>query len=342
VAALANTTSYELTSTVQELDELRDTSGRPRLERLAVELLAKDARKAARAQDLEATLTARPIQGALDTEMGDEERSALRPMMILKVTLICWFAILRSGMFGLGAGGCAVAFQSLAKKVYKAELPDGTSRPPAWGDWHFYAYWVINGLLPTIVSFAESILIYFDLLKVSLAVAATSGIKLYPLDPVRVFVCNSIVAEVFELGHPSEPRFGINPLRGSNEYILKLYEMLYSLRGGALKFIIKVCPLLRARTQPSLIAPHFRSFCLRRWRRVPRYAAPPRALATGSRSASAGTWTPRRRPCSCTPFASWRWGGRASFPSSTCCSACTRRLRTTWHSAQTSRRRLAW
>lgn len=253
MAALANTTSYELTSTVQELDELRDTSGRPRLERLAVELLAKDARRAARAQDLEATLTARPIQGALDTEMGDEERSALRPMMILKVTLICWFAILRSGMFGLGAGGCAVAFQSLAKKVYKAELPDGTSRPPAWGDWHFYAYWVINGLLPTIVSFAESILIYFDLLKVSLAVAATSGIKLYPLDPVRVFVCNSIVAEVFELGHPSEPRFGINPLRGSNEYILKLYEMLYSLRGGALKFIIKVCPpCARVPNPPSL------------------------------------------------------------------------------------------
>jgi hypothetical protein len=56
---------------------------------------------------------------------------------------------------------------------------------------------------------------------------------------VRCFVCNSIVSEVFELGYSSEPAFGINPLRGSNKYILKLYEMLYALRGGALKFILK-------------------------------------------------------------------------------------------------------
>jgi hypothetical protein len=222
-----------------ELDELRDISHRPRLERIAVALLAEDAKRAAAAYDMEAARNARPILGVLDTEMSDTDRSALRPMMILKLTLMCWFAIFRSGVFGTAAGFGAVACQAWAKKVWVAETPDGTANPPAWSDWHYYVYWVINGLLPTLISFAESIVIYYDLLKVAIAMVVVSGVKLYPLDPLRVFTCNSIVAEVFELGHSTDPKFGINPLRGSNQYILMLYDKLAALKGGALKFILK-------------------------------------------------------------------------------------------------------
>ena len=241
---LANTSSYELTSTVEELDTLRDVSKRPKLEKIAVEILETSSKTAAMSSDIEATLTAHRFEGALDTKKSGEEGAAFRLATILRVTLGCWFSIFRCGALGLGAGGFALLMQNWADGSYPLcpGLVGGTGcsneNDPSRGV--FYIHYIIAVLLPTIVSFIESVAIYYDLLRTSLAVARFADVKLYPMTPVRTFVCNSIVAEVFELGHPSVPRFGIDPLRGSNKYILKLYGALYNLRGGMLKFVLKM------------------------------------------------------------------------------------------------------
>lgn len=75
VAVLAATTSYELTSTVRELDQLRDLSGRPKLERRAIALLEADAKVLAAAADMEAQRTALRVEGALDSVAPDAEKS---------------------------------------------------------------------------------------------------------------------------------------------------------------------------------------------------------------------------------------------------------------------------
>jgi hypothetical protein len=86
----------------------------------------------------------------------------------------------------------------------------------------------------------DALIIYYDLLKTSLNIAEIAGLRLYPLDPVRLFVSNSIMAEALELGHPAYVRYGIDPMRGSSRLVLYLCGLLYSARGGLSKFILKV------------------------------------------------------------------------------------------------------
>ena len=108
-----------------------------------------------------------------------------------------------------------------------------------WALWVHYALQFGPGV---IFSFIEALVISYDFLATAIALTKVVGISLWrePMDALRVFVSNSITAEALELGHPNNIRYGINPLKGSNKFMLWLCGVLYSLRSGISKFIVKI------------------------------------------------------------------------------------------------------
>ena len=237
VETLASVTSYELTSSIEELDQLRDLDSRPVLERTAAGLLEQKGRLVAEFLDEKEVEEKQKQDGILDAR-DVASPGAFTPAVSLRIFLCCWFCVFRCTAYGLGSGGFNVLFEQASNKYF----PISEDSPPA-GAFDNYVIWVhyIVQYVPSIlVSFIEALIIYYDLLKTSLNIAEIAGLRLYPLDPVRLFVSNSIMAEALELGHPAYVRYGIDPMRGSSRLVLYLCGLLYSARGGLSKFILKV------------------------------------------------------------------------------------------------------
>jgi hypothetical protein len=236
VEALAFIGSYELTSTVEELDQLRDIESRAWLERTAASVLASHGVSAADNLDMISTYETRREEGILDSIKSTSD-TAFPTIIVLRVLLCCWFSIFRCLSYGAGSAGIAVLFQQAADKFPANE--DGPSAKEVAG----VNFWAHNLIMygPTIaVSTIEAFAIYYDVLRTSIALTQIAGLKLWPQDPSRMFVANSVVAEALELGHPTYVRFGINPLVGASELVLKICTILYKARGGLSKFLIKV------------------------------------------------------------------------------------------------------
>lgn len=236
VKTLASVTSYELTSSVEELDSIRDVAGRPVLERTAAALLERKGKRVAETLELKEREQQRRADGILDNRVALGV-GALSPMAVLRVTLCCWWCILRCTSYGIGSGGFSVLFEQASNKYFPITENEPTG---AFAHYVVWVHYIIAYLPSIIVSFIEAMVIYYDLLRTALAVAEIAGLKLWPLDPVRLFVTNSIVAEALELGHPTYVRYGIDPMRGSSRLVLYLCGLLYSARGGLSKFVIKV------------------------------------------------------------------------------------------------------
>ncbi len=232
---LAFVSSYELTSTVEELDELRNVEARPVLERTASRLLAVKGQAVAESVDMETRYRMRRAEGVLDTVESTSETS-FPSSTVLRVMLCCWFCVVRCTAYGVASGGLAVLFEKLAKDNFPIPEDPPTSM---FGKAVLWVHFIITYAPAVTVSLIEALIIYYDLLRTALVVAQIAGLKLWPQDPVRTYVANSIVAEALELGHPAYVRFGVDPLRNTNQYVLKFCAVLYKARGGLSKFIIK-------------------------------------------------------------------------------------------------------
>ena len=237
VETLASVTSYELTSSIEELDQLRDLESRPVLERTAAGLLEQKGRLVAEFLDEKEIEERQKQDGILDAR-DVASPGAFTPAVTLRIFLCCWFCVFRCTAYGLGSGGFNVLFEQASNKYF----PISEDSPPAgaFGNYVLWVHYIIQYVPSIIVSFIEALIIYYDLLKTALNIAEIAGLKLYPLDPVRLFVSNSIMAEALELGHPAYVRYGIDPMRGSSRLVLYLCGLLYSARGGLSKFILKV------------------------------------------------------------------------------------------------------
>jgi hypothetical protein len=236
VETLAAVTSYELTSSVEELDALRDLGSRPVLERTAASLLERKGQRIAEVLDEKTREEQRKVDGILD-QRNKTGVSAFSPAATLRVTLCCWFCVLRCTSYGIGSGGLSVLFEQLSNQYF----PISENEPAgAYEKYNVWVHYIIAYLPSILVSFIEAMVIYYDLLRTSLAIAEIAGLKLWPLDPVRLFVSNSIVAEALELGHPTYVRYGVDPMRGSSRLVLYLCGLLYAARGGLSKFMLKV------------------------------------------------------------------------------------------------------
>ena len=237
VETLASVTSYELTSSIEELDQLRDLDSRPVLERTAAGLLEQKGRLVAELLDEKEIEERQKQDGILDAR-DVASPGAFTPAITLRIFLCCWFCVFRCTAYGLGSGGFNVLFEQASNKYF----PVSENSPPAgaFGNYVIWVHYIVQYVPSILVSFIEALIIYYDLLKTSLNIAEIAGLKLYPLDPVRLFVSNSIMAEALELGHPAYVRYGIDPMRGSSRLVLYLCGLLYSARGGLSKFILKV------------------------------------------------------------------------------------------------------
>ena len=220
---------------MEELDALRNVTGRPILERGAAALLARKGEQVAIDLDKLAVERQRKVDGILDQRKAAAP-SSFTPVMVLRITLCCWFCILRCTAYGMGSGGLNVVFEQQSNRFpITGNEPSG-----AFAHYNVWVHYIIAYLPSIIVSFIEALIIYYDLLRTALNVAEIGGLKLWPADPVRLFVSNSIMAEALELGHPSYQRYGVDPMRGSSKFVLYLCGLLYAARGGLSKFLIKV------------------------------------------------------------------------------------------------------
>lgn len=237
VETLACITSYELTSSIEELDKLRDLDARPLLERTAAGLLEQKGRHVADLMDKKAVEALQKVDGILDTK-DVAASGAFTPAVTLRIFLCCWFCVVRCTCYGLGSGGFNVLFEQASNKYFAIDEEDTPLN--AYTNYVVWVHFVIQYIPSIIVSFIEALIIYYDLLKTALNIAEIANLKLYPLDPVRLFVSNSIMAEALELGHPSYARYGVDPMRGSSKWVLYVCGLLYAARGGLSKFILKV------------------------------------------------------------------------------------------------------
>jgi hypothetical protein len=236
-------TSYELTSSIEELDQLRDLASRPVLERTAAGLLEQKGREVADFLDNKAVEDQRKKDGILDAR-DVAVPGAFTPAVTLRIFLCCWFCVFRCTAYGLGSGGFNVLFEQASNKYFP--ISEDNTPASAFDSYVLWVHYIVQYVPSILVSFIEALIIYYDLLKTALNVAEIAGLKLYPLDPVRLFVSNSIMSEALELGHPAYVRYGIDPMRGSSRLVLYLCGLLYSARGGLSKFILKVCTCVLA------------------------------------------------------------------------------------------------
>jgi hypothetical protein len=164
--------------------------------------------------------------------------------------------------YGAGSAGLAVLFEDLAKSKFPLQSEDNPQQQELKG-YNFWVHMIVMYGPTVIVSTAEALVIYYDLLRTSIAVTQIAQLKLFPQDPIRTFVSNSIVSEALELGHPTYVRFGINPMVGASELVLKACFLLYKARGGLSKFLIKVrgAPNM---ANPGLASPRRESLLLLR------------------------------------------------------------------------------
>ena len=258
---LACVTSYELTSSIEELDQLRDLASRPVLERTAAGLLEQKGREVADLLDNKAVEEQRKKDGILD-QRNVAVPGSFTPAVTLRIFLCCWFCVFRCTAYGLGSGGFNVLFEQASNKYFP--ISEDNTPASAFGGYVLWVHYIVQYVPGILVSFIEALIIYYDLLKTALNVAEIAGLKLYPLDPVRLFVSNSIMSEALELGHPAYVRYGIDPMRGSSRLVLYLCGLLYAARGGLSKFILKVC--IFACSRSSAVA-HLRArrLCFAAW-----------------------------------------------------------------------------
>lgn len=236
VAALAGASSYELTSTVGELEALRDTSARPALERVAGAVLASLSVTQAGALGDAKAAARRRVDSILEARRDEGGVTLTRPARA-RIFLSCWLCALRCLCYGVASGALNYVCQVYADSLFPVTGAEGTHEFASPRPW---AHYILLYGPSVVLSIVEAAFIYYDLLRTSLSVAARAGVALWPPDPVRLFLANSLMAEALELGHPSYVRFGIDPMRGSSKAVLAVLGALYAARGGLTKFLLKI------------------------------------------------------------------------------------------------------
>lgn len=241
IPKLCTLTSYELATTIEELDVARDFSGRPFLEKFAQLMISRSSKKTAE-KLAKATLRKRRRLG-LQNQL--EEDPLLQPIELTPnkrrwLFTLCYFCVARCAAYGVASGGLSVLLGRVANQYFPVD--EENTDPNQLKKWEVWVHYILAIGPGIIFSFIEALTISYDFLATAISLAAVANIPLYkdPLDPLRVFTANAIMAEALELGHPNNTRYGINPLKGSNKLILWFCGILYSLRSGLTKFIIKI------------------------------------------------------------------------------------------------------
>jgi len=99
---------------------------------------------------------------------------------------------------------------------------------------------VLNIFTATVLTVFEIFAIYAYSYHAAAMMTLCAGLKLTPITAERNFLAASIMRAAYEMGHPQDYRYGVDPRR--NEwYIAKAVGgMLFMLKRGATKFIVKI------------------------------------------------------------------------------------------------------
>ena len=241
VERLCQLTSYELATTIEELDEARDMSKRPALEKFAQIMITKSSKSTA------AVLQKKSLRRR--RQVGLHETPAEDPLMLpfeltraarIWIWVICYSCIFRCSVYGLASSGFSLLCTRAADQYFPINEADQSGN--AYSHWQLWVHYIIAYGPAVVLSFIEALVICYDFLATAVGIAREAKVPLYkdPIDPLRVFTARAITNSALELGNPNNQRFGIQPLRGSNKAILWFCGILYSLRAGLTKFLVKI------------------------------------------------------------------------------------------------------
>lgn len=201
---LCQLSSYEIATTIEELNVARDTEGRPVLERISQKMIMSASKQGAKV--LERREMIRRRQGSMDFTSEDPllQPIAFTPGKIRWIFCLCWFNIIRCFVYGLTSGFLNYGTE-IVSTTYFPINPDAT---PNFNDYNLYVFYLISFGPGFIFSFIEALTISYDFLSTAIRITNSVDVSLYkdPMDPIRVFICNAIISEALELGHPNNVR----------------------------------------------------------------------------------------------------------------------------------------
>lgn len=204
---LCQVTSYEIATTIQELNAARDTEGRPVLERVAQKMIMTASKKGA--QILERREMQRRRRAGMDYIYNDPllEPIVYAPGNRRWIFWLCYFNIARCFMYGLASGGLNYLTEEASNKYFPINEDEAASTK-ALSNYKLYLHYLTSFAPGIIFSFIEALVISYDFLATAISLTNTVNVSLYkePMDPLRVFICNAITAEALELGHPNNVR----------------------------------------------------------------------------------------------------------------------------------------
>mmetsp|Transcript_73680 Transcript_73680/g.209955 ORF Transcript_73680/g.209955 Transcript_73680/m.209955 type:complete len:847 (-) Transcript_73680:302-2842(-) len=98
---------------------------------------------------------------------------------------------------------------------------------------------VTVGIISTILTCIELVIIYYFEFFMVTKMTELVGLRLWPLTGERAIISQSMTRSIFELGHPKDFMYGMDPLKHTTGCIVLLNAFLYASKKGASKLLIK-------------------------------------------------------------------------------------------------------
>lgn len=227
---LANLSALEIMSSPETLSQLRDIKSLPVLQRTAAKIAVNFTRRRGGQPGTLPTVTT-PAPEADDLRIIDQVTAK-------KIKKAMKRSVIRCALYGALSALIGWICEEVAIKLYPTD--DGSDPsliPSSSTDWKRAAVTYCPALFAT---FVETFALYYDQLVTGVQMSQVIGVKLWPPpNPEALILLHAIVNEALELGHSSEPLYNVDPLMEANGCIIFLYNILYKLRAGMAKFLLK-------------------------------------------------------------------------------------------------------
>lgn len=143
----------------------------------------------------------------------------------------------RGVIYAAALGAVSAGISSISAIVAETYFPLGDA---LWGD-DGIAYWAIFGGATGVAAVIEIALLYWDALAQVRRMADATGLSLTASESLRRrSVAAALARAALELPAPTEPAFGVDPLREANRIVLLLAGLVYKAKIALTGFLVKL------------------------------------------------------------------------------------------------------
>eukprot|EP01028_Stygiella_incarcerata_P005917 TRINITY_DN24411_c0_g3_i2.p1 TRINITY_DN24411_c0_g3~~TRINITY_DN24411_c0_g3_i2.p1 ORF type:complete len:793 (+),score=211.77 TRINITY_DN24411_c0_g3_i2:256-2379(+) len=101
-------------------------------------------------------------------------------------------------------------------------------------------YWTFLLLVTIVASVIEIVYLYYDMLKTTIRISRTTGLRLLPTNAEREFLTAGLARTALEIPHPRSAFLGIDPLKESSKFQRAMSAVLYKGKTGITTLIVRM------------------------------------------------------------------------------------------------------